>query len=155
MLATRLDRVSRKLSRKIINAFTAASGLIGMSPIPLSDLYILLAIQSVMVMLVAYLAGSDISFKTAQKIIVSLGGNGLAGLAFRVLAQQSAKALNVIAPGAGSVAGGGIAAAATYGMGEAAIRYYFDGILSENLRQVYEKASQDHKEDKYCSEDKS
>lgn len=147
MLATRLDRASRKLSRKIAKVFSTAAAVVGVNPIPFSDLYILLALQSLMLMLIAYLAGYDISFNSAKKLIISLGGNGLAGLGFRALAQQSAKALNVVTPGAGSLVSGGVAAAGTYGVGEAAIQYYFDGLSPEKLYRVYEDAKRDYEKD--------
>lgn len=144
MLATRVDKVARKISKKVIKVFTTASAAVGANPIPFSDLYILFSIQVLMIMLIAYLAGYEISFESAKKLVVSLGGSGLAGLGFRSLAQQSAKTLNIAAPGSGSVASGGIAAAGTYAMGAASIKYYFDNLSPEELLKVYESTKEEY-----------
>lgn len=144
MLATRIDKVARKISKKVARVFATASAAIGANPIPFSDLYVLFSIQVLMIILIAYLAGHEISFESARKLVVSLGGSGLAGLGFRALAQQSAKTLNIATPGAGSAVSGGIAAAGTYAMGIATIKYYFDNLSPEELLQVYKSTKEEY-----------
>ena len=118
---------------------------IGATPIPVSDIYILLALQAVLIMMISYLAGQDVSYESAKKMLLSLGGAGIAGLAFRTLAQQAAKLLNLILPGAGSFVSAGVAGAGTYAMWQGAIACYFDHISDQALLDVVSKARDEFK----------
>lgn len=140
MLATRIDQVARKISERLTRVFSTVAMAIGATPIPISDIYILLALQVLLIMLIGFLAGYDMSYEMAKKFLVSLGGTGIAGLAFRTLAQQAAKFLNLITPGAGSVVSAGVAGAGTYAIGRGAIRYFFDSASEEELRDTVQKA---------------
>lgn len=90
----------------------------------MADLYVLLALQSVMVAIIAILSGREATMETAKEFILSPGGVGGAGLGFRLLAQQSSKLLNGLFPGAGSVIRTTVAASGTKAIGNAAIAYY-------------------------------
>ena len=95
MLATRVDQVGRKISEKFTNVFSSVSLAIGASPLPVADFPVLLALQTTLVMVIAYLSGRDMSYDTAKKFLVSLGGLGAVGFGLRALAQQAAKFLNI------------------------------------------------------------
>ena len=145
MLATRVDQVSRKISEKFTKIFAGAASGVGLIPIPIADYPILLALQVVLVMSIAYLAGRDMSYDTAAKFVVAIGALCAAGFAFRGLAQQASKLLNLIVPGVGSVVSASIAGAATWGIGKAAISYFFDSSSAEEARNTGRRASDEYK----------
>lgn len=145
MLATRVDQVGRKISEKFTNVFSSVSLAIGASPLPVADFPVLLALQTTLVMVIAYLSGRDMSYDTAKKFLVSLGGLGAVGFGLRALAQQAAKFLNIF-PGAGSATSGGIAAAGTWAVGRGAIAYFFDRVPEGQLRNTTRKAYDDYKD---------
>jgi hypothetical protein len=64
MLATRMDHVARKMSERLTRVFATAAMTVGASPLPIADL-----------------AGHEVSYDSAKKLLVSLGGTGMAGLA--------------------------------------------------------------------------
>ena len=145
MLATRVDQICRKLSEKFTKIFASAASLVATIPIPIADYPILLGLQVILVMIVAYLAGRDMSYDTAAKFVVALGALGAAGFAFRMLAQQASKFLSLIIPGAGSVVSASIAGAATWGIGKAAISYFFDNSSAEEARNIGRRAGDEYK----------
>jgi uncharacterized protein (DUF697 family)/GTP-binding protein EngB required for normal cell division len=140
MLATRMDQVARKISERLTRVFATVAMTVGASPLPVADLYILLALQILLIMLIAYVAGHEVSYDSAKKLLVSLGGTGVAGLAFRTLAQQATKLLNLVFPAAGSTVSAGVAGAGTYAIGRGAIAYFFDHLDAGALRQVITRA---------------
>ena len=145
MLATRVDQVGRKISEKFTNVFSSVSLAIGASPLPVADFPVLLALQTTLVMVIAYLSGHDMSYDTAKKFLVSLGGLGAVGFGLRALAQQAAKFLNIF-PGVGSATSGAIAAAGTWVVGRGAIAYFFDNVPEGQLRNTTRKAYDDYEE---------
>ena len=123
-MALRLEEIITDMAKHIVDIFAGIAGTIALTPIPVADLYVLLALQSVMVGIIAILSGREANVETAKEFILSLGGVGGAGLGFRLLAQQSSKLLNGLFPGAGSVISTTVAASGTKAIGNAAIAYY-------------------------------
>ena len=123
-MALRFEEIVTNLAKHIVDMFSGIAGTIALTPIPVADLYVLLALQSVMVGIIAVLSGREANLQTAKEFIFSLGGVGGAGLGFRLLAQQSSKLLNGLFPGAGSVISTTVAASGTKAIGSAAIAYY-------------------------------
>lgn len=123
-MALRLEEIITDLAKHIVDLFSGLAGTIALTPIPIADLYVLLALQSVMVGMIAILSGREANLESAKEFILSLGGVGGAGLGFRLLAQQSSKLLNGLFPGAGSVISTTVAASGTKAIGSAAIAYY-------------------------------
>lgn len=123
-MALRLEEIIHNLAKHMVDIFSGLAGTIALTPIPVADLYVLLALQSVMVAIIAILSGREANIETAKEFIFSLGGVGGAGLGFRLLAQQSSKLLNGLFPGAGSVISTTVAASGTKAIGNAAIAYY-------------------------------
>ena len=138
-MAARLTDVVHRLAEHLNSIFSTIAAGIALTPIPISDIYILLLLQSLLVALIASLSGRDISIETATEFIVSLGGVAGAGFVFRLIAQQGAKFFNVVFPGTGSVASSGIAAMGTSAIGRAAIAYYIDGETVEKAKELFEK----------------
>ncbi|WP_455544127.1 GTPase [Intestinibacter sp.] len=137
-MAFRLETLVKRLSKHLTKIFSGISATVALTPIPVSDVYILLIIQSVLVTLIASLSGRDISLESAKEFILSIGGVAGVGFAFRLLAQQASKFINVVLPGAGSAVSSGIAAAGTSAIGNTAISYYIDDKTLEEVKKQFE-----------------
>lgn len=137
-MAARLSEVVHRLANHLNGIFTTISAGVAASPIPVSDIYVLLILQSVLVSLIASLSGRDISLDTAKEFILSMGGIAGIGYGFRTIAQQGSKLLNAIWPGAGSAVSSGIAAIGTNMIGKAAISYYIDDSTFDEAKKKFE-----------------
>ena len=126
-MAARLNDVVVRVAKQLNKIFTGISASVALTPIPTSDIYILLILQSIMVTLIASLSGRDVSIDTAKEFIFSISGVGLVGYGLRLAAQQGSKFINAICPGAGSTVSAAIASVGTNGIGKAAIAYYIQG----------------------------
>ena len=93
-----------------------------------------------LVVLIASLSGRELSLEAAKEFIFSVGGVGVVGYGLRIAAQQGAKFINAIWPGAGSALSAGIAGIGTSGIGKAAIAYYIDGRSIEEAKEKLEEA---------------
>ncbi|WP_368505231.1 GTPase [Alkalihalophilus sp. As8PL] len=140
MLNNKLDIAIKKIANKFVKVFSTASAGVAITPIPASDIVVLIPIQIVEVTLIAYLSGQKIDSKMAREFILSLGGVALFGLGLRFVAQQGAKFLNVLIPGSGSAISSTIAYSGTYAVGKAAIAYYIDGKTKEQAKKEMEEA---------------
>lgn len=136
-MAFRLHAVVESSCSRIINIFSGIAGTIALTPIPVSDIYLLVVLQALMVVIISLLSGRDLTMDAAFEFIVSLGGIGGVGYALKLLAQQAVKFVNAVIPGAGSVISGLVASAGTYGMGKAAIAYYVnDGTVEQARKEM-------------------
>lgn len=108
-MAARLNEVVTRIAKHLNKIFTGLSATVAATPIPISDIYVLLILQSLLVTLIASLSGRDISLDTAKEFILSVGGVAGVGYGLRLAAQQGAKFINAIWPGAGSAVSAGIA----------------------------------------------
>lgn len=136
MLSNRIDSAVKKIANRFVKVFSTASAGVAVTPIPASDIFILVPIQVVEVMMIAYLSGEKIDAKMARDFIFSLGGVALFGLGLRAVAQQGAKLLNLVVPGSGSAVSSTIAYSGTYAVGKAAIVYYIDGKSKEEAKRA-------------------
>lgn len=139
-MAARLNEVVLRIATHLNKVFSGISATVALTPIPVSDIYILLILQAVLVSLIASLSGRDISIDTAKEFIFSMGGIAGAGYSFRLLAQQASKLLNTVWPGSGSAVSSGIAAIGTSAIGKAAIAYYVEGKNMDEVKQKFEAA---------------
>lgn len=137
-MAARLTEVVNRLAKHLNTIFSTISATVALTPIPVSDIYVLLIIQSLLVCLIASLSGRDISLDTAKEFILSMGGIAGAGYAFRLVAQQASKFLNVVWPGSGSAVSSGIAAFGTSAIGKAAMVYYIDCQDMDKAKKIFE-----------------
>lgn len=140
-MAARLNEVVDRVATHLINVFSTISGTIALSPFPVSDIWILLIIQSFMVSVIGVLSGRDVSLDTAKEFICGLGGVTGIGFVFRVSAQQLTKLVNLFAPGAGSAISAAIAMGGTKAIGNAAKAYYIDEKSMKEAKEIH-KASQ-------------
>lgn len=82
-MASRLRDVVHRIAKHLNNVFSGISATIALTPIPTSDIYVLLIIQSVLVALIASLSGRELSLDAAKEFIFSVGGVGVVGYGFR------------------------------------------------------------------------
>ena len=137
-MALKLQEVVRRIANQLNKSFSAMSATVALSPIPISDIYILLLLQGILVCLIASLSGRDISLDTAKEFVLSMGGIAGAGYGFRLLVQQASKILNVFWAGSGSAVSASIAALGTSAIGKAAIAYYIDDKTIEEAKSTFE-----------------
>jgi uncharacterized protein (DUF697 family) len=120
---TRATEARVRIGNEIVQACTAVSVTVGVTPIPFSDMVLLAPLQAMMVSSLAYLSGRSWGKKTVAEWIGSLGVVGGLGMGLRFSAQTIAKFL----PGAGNVVSAGVAGAGTTAMGQSAIKYFLRG----------------------------
>lgn len=120
----RVNRALKSVAQKMVHPFAGIGAAIAAEPIPVADIFILCALEAMLVMLIAYLSGREISYKAAGEMVIALGGVGVVGFGCKVVAQQAVKFLNLF-PGAGSSISAAIAAAGVEAIGKSAIAYYF------------------------------
>lgn len=142
-MAFKFDQVVKRFAKQIINTFTCISSTIALSPIPLSDIYILIPLQTVMIGIIANLSGKEYSNEkakeNAKEFLVSMVGVGGAGFGLKILAQQMVKAI----PGAGSVISASIAGLGTRGIGYAAYSHFIEGKTIEEAKKELKKTSEE------------
>ncbi len=146
-MAARLNEVVRRISKRLTKIFSGISATVALTPIPVSDIYILLILQAVLVSLIASLSGRDVSLDTAKEFIFSVSGILGTGYTLRLAAQQAAKFLNAIWPAAGSAVSSTIAATGTSAIGNAAISYYIDGTSKDAVRKNFERTKDQNSSD--------
>ena len=151
-MAARLNDVVNRVAKHLIRIFAAISATIALTPIPISDIYILLILQAVLVVLIASLSGRDITLDTAREFIFGMGGVAGLGFLFRTIAQQGSKLINIIWPGAGSAVSSGVAAIGTYSIGQAAKAYYIEDKNMKEAKKVFMKSQAESAGDNTFSE---
>ncbi|MEU5599996.1 GTPase [Streptomyces sp. NPDC020298] len=126
--------VQKRVARTVVATMAAASGIIGLQPIPFADYPFITGLQILMIIVIAYIAGHELSLSSARQLLTGLGANIGAGLGFR----EVARALVKLLPAAGNVASGSIAAAGTKAIGEAAVTYFIDKHPLSTARKRFE-----------------
>lgn len=147
MLNNKLEIAINKIANKFVKVFSTASAGVAVTPIPASDIAVLIPIQILEVTLIAYLNGTKLDVKAAREFVFSLGGVALFGLALRFAAQQGSKFLNLIIPGSGVAVSSALAYSGTYAVGKAAITYYIDGKSKEEAQKVMKEAKNSKSEE--------
>ena len=141
-MAARLNEVVMRFAKHLTKIFSGMAATVALTPIPVSDFYILLLLQSILVSLIASLSGRELSLDSSKEFIASLGGVTGAGIGFRALAQQSSKLVNLLAPGAGSAISSSIAFAGTTAIGKAAIAHYLEGKDFDMVKGFFEEVKE-------------
>jgi uncharacterized protein (DUF697 family) len=123
-----------KAAREVINMCSYAVAVVSISPIPLSDVVLMLPIQTGMVMTIGHIYGRKVDKASAKDLILELGAT--AGVGF--LARQGIKAL---LPVVGALLTVVPAFAANWAMGRVAVEYFKNpGATQEELNEVFRKA---------------
>ncbi len=138
--ATQIISVKKKFALSIVGIFASISGLIGAEPIPIADLPFITALQALMIVIIAFIAGKEINTKTATEFITALGIN--IGLAF--LVREGVRAVVKFIPGAGNFISGTIAGSITFGIGLAAIAYFIEEKDIETSKEAYKKGKEEY-----------
>ncbi|MGJ5832001.1 GTPase family protein [Streptomyces ossamyceticus] len=126
-------KVQKRLAKRIVTATSVICGAVGATPIPVADMPVLTGIQATMIIMIAYISGSEVSVAASKELLVGLGGNIGAGFALREIARGILKVI----PVAGNAASGAVAVAGTKALGEAAIFYFIDKKSLDDVRRNF------------------
>jgi uncharacterized protein (DUF697 family) len=128
-----VQELQRELARIVVKSVSAISGAVGTEPIPLADFPIITSLQASMVAAIMHISGRELNMKLGGEWLAALGVNIGLGLAFR----EGARAALKVVPIWGHVVSGGVAAAGTYAIGNAAIGYFIDGVSLQDARKLF------------------
>lgn len=131
----------KKRADSIINRYTAAASTVAASPIPFSDIAILLPTQAAMIVHISSIYDLELSLESAKKLSLAFGAVVGVGFAARAVAANLVKIIPVVGSVAGGVINAGVAGTITKLMGEAYIAYLDDN--AENLSEAVQKLSKD------------
>ncbi len=134
-------RANVERARSLITRYTVAAGGVAASPIPMSDIALLLPTQCAMIVHISRVFGLSLNAESAKKLALAFGAVVGAGFAARWVAANLAKFI----PGIGTLAGGainvGVASTVTKLMGEAYIAFLSDNL--ENLDRAVAEVGKD------------
>ncbi len=133
--------VQLKYARRLVGMVATACGAIALEPIPVADIIPITALQVGMIIGIGYIAGLEMSKKTALEFLTAAGVNVGAAFGFREAARALVK---VVFPGGGSVISAGIATAGTFAIGEAAIAYFIEKKSMAEAKEAMKKARKEH-----------
>jgi uncharacterized protein (DUF697 family) len=123
-----------KTAREVINMCSYAAAVVSISPIPFSDVVLMLPIQTGMVMTVGHIYGRKVDQASAKRLILELGATAGAGF----LVRQGIKALVPIFGGLLTVVP---AFAGNWGIGRVAMEYFKNpGLSKDEMNEVYRQA---------------
>ena len=131
----------KKRADSIINRYTAAASTVAASPIPFSDIAILLPTQAAMIVHISSIYDLELSLESAKKLSLAFGAVVGVGFAARAVAANLVKFIPVVGSMAGGVINAGVAGTITKLMGEAYIAYLDNN--AENLSEAVQKLSKD------------
>ncbi len=131
----------KKRADSIINRYTAAASTVAASPIPFSDIAILLPTQAAMIVHISSIYDLELSLESAKKLSLAFGAVVGVGFAARAVVANLTKFIPVVGSVAGGVINAGVAGTITKLMGEAYIAYLDDN--AENLSEAVQKLSKD------------
>lgn len=141
---SKLVKAQKKAARKLIASTATISAGLAATPIPVGDILPITTAQIAMIIGIGYIAGRELSKKTAVEFMTATGINVGAGFALR----EAARALfKIFTPGAGNLISAGIAAAGTWGIGETAIAYFIENKSMEEAKKRGDNARKKHTND--------
>lgn len=132
---TEARRAQAYIASKLLRSFSAMCGVIALQPIPLADLPVLLALQSLMVGLIIHTTGRRVGMKLIAEFLTALGIGAAAGFVFREAARIAVR----IVPFWGNAVSGLVAGAGTYAIGRAAIAYFIDDTPLAETRLLFKR----------------
>ncbi len=126
-----------KTARDVVNMCSYAVALVAISPLPLSDLVLMVPIQIGMVMTLGHIYGRKLDKASARQLVLELSATAGAGL----LARQGIKAL---LPVFGAVLTIAPAFAFNWAIGRVAIEYFQNPDLNrEQMKELYRRAREE------------
>ncbi|MEI6279294.1 MAG: hypothetical protein WCQ16_07935 [Verrucomicrobiae bacterium] len=130
---TNARRAQAHIAGSLLKSFSAVCGVIGVQPIPLADMPILTALQTLMVGMIVHTTGRPFGARLAAEFLGALGFNIGVGLVLR----ESARALVRVVPVWGNAVSGFVAGAGTYAIGKAAIAYFIEETPITETRRIF------------------
>ncbi len=132
-MARALPDVRGHIVNRIVRRTAWINAAISLQPVPGLDIPILLASQTRMVLRIAVAYGESMNVSHARELLTTMAGSLLS----RYLGSQVAK----LVPGPGWIVSAAISAISTWGIGQAARRYFEAGrtIKGPELRDVYQR----------------
>lgn len=127
----KLKKQIKKEAQKIVHFYSTAAGGVGLSPVPFSDIALILPTQIAMIIHISKIYDLDISADTAKKLIVAFGGVVGVGFGVRAGLGTVLKFIPIIGTVGGSVINAAVASGVTEVMGNAYIAY-----LDDNFNDV-------------------
>lgn len=119
-------------ARSLVTATATAASAVAATPLPVADTVPLTALQLVMVLGIARLAGRPADLSAARELMGAAGLQLGGAVAFR----ETARALAKLVPGWGSVVSASIAYAGTAAIGEAAVAWFVLAAPQTGVRKL-------------------
>ncbi len=126
-----------KIAATLTKSIAAASGALGIQPIPLADMPFLLAFQTMLVSGIIYISGEELNAKLAGRFLTTMGVSVGIGMALREGARAAAK----FVPGWGNAVSGLVAAGGTYAIGRAATAHFIEGVPLPDTKKIFKRAN--------------
>jgi uncharacterized protein (DUF697 family) len=102
----------------------------------MADMPVITSLQVMMIVVIAYISGREMSLETARDFLTGLGINVGTGFVLR----EAARAMVKFIPGAGSMISGAIASGATKVIGNAAIAYYVGRKSMDDVQKSFKRS---------------
>jgi len=139
-----LKKAQVKVARVLTRSTATICAAIAATPIPVADVIPITTAQLGMIMGIAFISGRELSKKSAMEFLAALGINVGAGFVLR----EGARALiKFVFPGGGNMISAGVAAAGSWGIGEAAISYFIDGKDIDEAKQRFKAVKKEHEKE--------
>ncbi len=139
-----VKKMQRKFAHILIASTATICAGIAATPVPVADLIPITSAQVAMIAGIACISGRDLSKKSAMEFLAAIGVNVGIGYGLR----EGARALiKFVFPGVGNAISAAVAAAGTWGIGEAAMAYFIENATVEEAKRRYEKAKKEHTEE--------
>ena len=129
---TQRKELIQRLSTTMIKKFTAISIIVGSSPIPFSDIAVLIPLQAALVALIGGLSCRKMNLDTVAEYGAAIGINILGGQIFKKLYKQILKFI----PFGGPLIAGAISGVGTYTLGKSAELYFFHGKVKKPTKFI-------------------
>ncbi len=134
-------RAQAHIAGSLLKSFTAVCGVVALQPIPLADMPVLTALQTLMVGLIIQTTGRKAGPRLIGEFVGALGVNIGAGFLFR----EGARAIVKVVPFWGNAVSGFVAGAGTYAIGRAAIAYFIEDIPITETKKLFKRLLPDKK----------
>jgi uncharacterized protein (DUF697 family)/GTP-binding protein EngB required for normal cell division len=126
----------KNVALNMVDRFATTAALIGSTPLPIADMFLLTPLQMLMVAMVGGLSCRSMTVATAGEFMGASGATVAAGFALREVARQAMK----FVPFLGAPVAGGIAYSGTRAVGRSAVSYFFLGELRQPQEFMIDEA---------------
>jgi predicted GTPase len=141
---SQVQAVQIKIADRLTTIQASVTAGVALIPIPVADIGLITPIQTALIAGIAYIAGREMTLKTAGEFLAAIGGN--MGIAFGL--REVARQLVKLIPGLGSAISAGVAAAGTYGVGKASTAYFIRQESAERAKNIMHEQSKNYQDNK-------